>query len=172
MAAGGVPRCVSDGAFTILPLPSGVPCSTTSLPQASVAAREVSRSKFRSASAGLWTTSSSLTMTSFIHSLSRLQVRAMEMAVSSLSPVSIHTWMPASRRASIVSGTPSCSLSSTAVAPSSSRFVSSRAAQAPTFSDRFSSDTLASLYSLAHSFHSSSASTRRPTQRVRKPRRA
>ena len=43
----------------------------------------------------------------------------MLMAVSCLSPVIIHTWMPARSRLWIASGTPSCSLSSTAVHPSS-----------------------------------------------------
>ena len=45
-------------------------------------------------------------------------------AVSSLSPVSTHTLIPACRRDSIVSATPSCSRSSTAVAPSKHRFAS------------------------------------------------
>lgn len=38
-------------------------------------------------------------------------------AVSCLSPVKTQSWIPASRRAVIVSGTPSCSLSSIPVAP-------------------------------------------------------
>lgn len=38
-------------------------------------------------------------------------------AVSCLSPVKTQSWIPASRRAAIVSGTPSCSRSSIPVAP-------------------------------------------------------
>ena len=49
---------------------------------------------------------------------------AMLIAVSSLSPVSIHTFTPAPCRASTHVPTPSCSLSSIAVHPSSRRFVS------------------------------------------------
>ena len=45
----------------------------------------------------------------------------MLMAVSDLSPVSMAILMSACRKRSMVSGTPSCSLSSIAVAPVSSR---------------------------------------------------
>mmetsp|Transcript_100403 Transcript_100403/g.289980 ORF Transcript_100403/g.289980 Transcript_100403/m.289980 type:complete len:252 (+) Transcript_100403:374-1129(+) len=51
-------------------------------------------------------------------------------AVSSLSPVSTQSLMPAARRREIVSPTPTWSLSSMPVAPTSSRFVSSFSATA------------------------------------------
>mmetsp|Transcript_8499 Transcript_8499/g.24373 ORF Transcript_8499/g.24373 Transcript_8499/m.24373 type:complete len:268 (-) Transcript_8499:2858-3661(-) len=53
--------------------------------------------------------------------LSRRQLVAMLIAVSCLSPVIIHTLIPASRRVAMASGTPFCSLSSMAVIPTSSR---------------------------------------------------
>mmetsp|Transcript_21695 Transcript_21695/g.38512 ORF Transcript_21695/g.38512 Transcript_21695/m.38512 type:complete len:250 (-) Transcript_21695:1950-2699(-) len=55
----------------------------------------------------------------------RLQARAIFLAVSRLSPVSIQTLMPPSRRSSMHSGTRCCSWSSMAVAPSSFRSASS-----------------------------------------------
>lgn len=50
-------------------------------------------------------------------SSSSLQAYPMLTAVSNLSPVSTHTWIPASRSATMVSGTPSCRRSSMPVAP-------------------------------------------------------
>jgi len=51
------------------------------------------------------------------------QAVPMLMAVSSLSPVSIHTWMPAARSAATASGTPFCSLSSIAVPPADDKVI-------------------------------------------------
>mmetsp|Transcript_21214 Transcript_21214/g.47118 ORF Transcript_21214/g.47118 Transcript_21214/m.47118 type:complete len:203 (-) Transcript_21214:212-820(-) len=51
----------------------------------------------------------------------RLQATAMLIAVSSLSPVSTHTLTPACTIISMAWGTPSCSLSSMAVAPTMSK---------------------------------------------------
>mmetsp|Transcript_20111 Transcript_20111/g.43469 ORF Transcript_20111/g.43469 Transcript_20111/m.43469 type:complete len:368 (+) Transcript_20111:1830-2933(+) len=50
-----------------------------------------------------------------------LHARAMFIAVPTLSPVSIHTLIPAVRKSRKISGTPSCSLSSIAEAPCSTR---------------------------------------------------
>mmetsp|Transcript_20623 Transcript_20623/g.60935 ORF Transcript_20623/g.60935 Transcript_20623/m.60935 type:complete len:230 (+) Transcript_20623:906-1595(+) len=80
----------------------------------------------------------------------RLAAVATLMAVSILSPVSIHTCMPPFCRAEMVLGTPSCSRSSMAEAPTSWRPTSRRAATASRASSRRSARTLASLYSASH----------------------
>jgi hypothetical protein len=59
-----------------------------------------------------------------IFSLNMPLEKPMFSAVSSLSPVSIQTFIPALLKSSITSGTPSCSLSSKAVAPSKKRLFS------------------------------------------------
>ena len=58
----------------------------------------------------------------FMFSLMSLHELAMFSAVSILSPVSTHTFMLAFNNISIVSGTPSCNLSSMAVAPRRYKF--------------------------------------------------
>lgn len=57
-------------------------------------------------------------------------------AVSILSPVNIHTLMPAFLSISIVFGTPNCNLSSIAVAPKTIKFVSISSAACCIFSSR------------------------------------
>mmetsp|Transcript_18807 Transcript_18807/g.45094 ORF Transcript_18807/g.45094 Transcript_18807/m.45094 type:complete len:209 (-) Transcript_18807:187-813(-) len=88
---------------------------------------------------------SALMILNSISSLSRAQLVPMLMAVSCLSPVSIHTLIPACVSAEIASGTPSCSLSSMAVAPSKMRFFSKRAAASSIFSSLSTRETAASL---------------------------
>mmetsp|Transcript_51381 Transcript_51381/g.143651 ORF Transcript_51381/g.143651 Transcript_51381/m.143651 type:complete len:219 (-) Transcript_51381:73-729(-) len=65
-------------------------------------------------------------------------LKPMMRAVSSLSPVSTQSFMPAMRTRSIVSATPTCSLSSMAVAPTMSKPRSMRSATACNNSSRFS----------------------------------
>ena len=60
-----------------------------------------------------------------------LHAVAMFFAVPTLSPVSIHTLIPASRRSASTSGTPSWSLSSIAVAPCSVSIASASACSSP-----------------------------------------
>ena len=87
-----------------------------------------------------------------------LHAVAMFFAVPTLSPVSIHTLIPASRRSASTSGTPSCSLSSIAVAPwkvsslSSSDWSAVIAPGCPSrcFA-RSSADSIAARYRLCHS---------------------
>jgi hypothetical protein len=109
-------------------------------------------------------------------------------AVSNLSPVSIHTFMPAFLKSSIASGTPSYSLSSNAVAPSrnisdsSSCYRLSKSAfgsaaplaaplipastfEAPSFID----SSFALSYLCCHSLKYYSSSTLMPKHRVLKP---
>ncbi|RUS19671.1 hypothetical protein BC937DRAFT_87123 [Endogone sp. FLAS-F59071] len=81
----------------------------------------------------------------FILRSSRLDANPMLMAVSSLSPVSTQTLMLALRSNSIACGTPSCNLSSIAVAPNSMRSRSISSYAASTLSALFSSDVDAAL---------------------------
>ena len=67
-----------------------------------------------------------------------LQLWAMLMAVSCLSPVSTHTTMPASRSLAITSGTPSCNRSSIPVAPTSLILFSNRLYESASNLSRFS----------------------------------
>mmetsp|Transcript_19543 Transcript_19543/g.46669 ORF Transcript_19543/g.46669 Transcript_19543/m.46669 type:complete len:204 (+) Transcript_19543:1203-1814(+) len=88
-----------------------------------------SRCPSRSATPKLFSGSSSpLRTTRGMSEVKREHETAMLMAVSSLSPVSTHTLSPAESIASTVVPTPSCSLSSTAVAPSSVRPASAASA--------------------------------------------
>ena len=79
---------------------------------------------------------------------------AMLMAVSCLSPVSTHTAIPPRIICSIVSGTPSWSLSSMAVAPTRKRSFSMISAAAWSFSSRFSRLCAASVYVTFHASYS------------------
>lgn len=65
-------------------------------------------------------------------------------AVSTLSPVSTQTIIPVYRISLIVSGTPSCNLSSIAVEPTNIRSVSSFALISDSFSSRLINDVEAS----------------------------
>mmetsp|Transcript_54713 Transcript_54713/g.127997 ORF Transcript_54713/g.127997 Transcript_54713/m.127997 type:complete len:240 (+) Transcript_54713:125-844(+) len=64
----------------------------------------------------------------FMESVKTLALKPMFRAVSSLSPVSTQSFTPAFRMSSMVSGTPTCSLSSMAVTPTSSTSFSISAA--------------------------------------------
>mmetsp|Transcript_7573 Transcript_7573/g.22358 ORF Transcript_7573/g.22358 Transcript_7573/m.22358 type:complete len:341 (-) Transcript_7573:1575-2597(-) len=93
----------------------------------------------------------------------------MLIAVSCLSPVIIQTRMPPSIRVSIASGTPSCSLSSMAVTPSSSICTSSCSAAAAMRASRSSSEEAACSYFRCHASHSPASSTLVAMTRVRRP---
>mmetsp|Transcript_16212 Transcript_16212/g.33275 ORF Transcript_16212/g.33275 Transcript_16212/m.33275 type:complete len:209 (-) Transcript_16212:2063-2689(-) len=69
-------------------------------------------------------------MCMFMSCMSSLQEKPMLIAVSCLSPVRTQSFMPASAKVSIASGTPSCSLSSMAVAPTSVSPTSTSSARA------------------------------------------
>mmetsp|Transcript_44549 Transcript_44549/g.113837 ORF Transcript_44549/g.113837 Transcript_44549/m.113837 type:complete len:331 (+) Transcript_44549:1345-2337(+) len=97
------------------------------------------------------------------------QETAMLMAVSRLSPVIIHTRMPASSSVAIDSGTPSCSLSSMAVTPTKSRSFSMSSAAAALAASRSSRSAAAVWYSLSQVIHSLRLSTLVAMHRVRKP---
>mmetsp|Transcript_108995 Transcript_108995/g.308324 ORF Transcript_108995/g.308324 Transcript_108995/m.308324 type:complete len:279 (+) Transcript_108995:723-1559(+) len=101
--------------------------------------------------------------------LRTLVLKPISLAVSSLSPVKTHNLMPARRRDTIVSATPTWSLSSIAVTPRISSFVSMFSATAARASSRFCSCTCARSYSSCHFLNSASASFRRPITRVRSP---
>mmetsp|Transcript_16698 Transcript_16698/g.41753 ORF Transcript_16698/g.41753 Transcript_16698/m.41753 type:complete len:248 (+) Transcript_16698:1117-1860(+) len=91
------------------------------------------------------TKSRSRTSTSAMSSVKSLQDSAMEMAVSTLSPVSTHSRMPPAASCLMHVGTPSCSLSSMAVQPSSCRLFSTSSLSALSRSSRsLPSDVLAS----------------------------
>uniref|UniRef100_A0A2M4D0J7 Putative secreted protein n=1 Tax=Anopheles darlingi TaxID=43151 RepID=A0A2M4D0J7_ANODA len=108
--------------------------------------------KYRSVDSGMWP-----------------QLSAMLSAVSTLSPVSTHTLMPASRSDSSVSRMSSCSASSTAVAPSSSKRDSILRWHASIFVARSTSELLASFSSARNCSYSSLVSWRRATASVRSP---
>mmetsp|Transcript_69932 Transcript_69932/g.221563 ORF Transcript_69932/g.221563 Transcript_69932/m.221563 type:complete len:340 (-) Transcript_69932:1692-2711(-) len=109
--------------------------------------------------------------TRLMSSASRLQLSAMEHAVSSLSPVSIHTLMPAPKRSAMASGTPSCSLSSTAVAPRRTRSRSRASAASASISSRPVRETCARWKPACQLANSSSLTSRAATQSVRYPAR-
>mmetsp|Transcript_105057 Transcript_105057/g.294425 ORF Transcript_105057/g.294425 Transcript_105057/m.294425 type:complete len:268 (+) Transcript_105057:465-1268(+) len=99
-----------------------------------------------------------------------LQDRAMSTAVSVLSPVRTHNRMPAALTRSMVSGTPSCNLSSTAVMPTSLRPSSMRAATSAMRSSLDSSMMLrAVVYSASHISYSCVFTMRMPMTSVRRP---
>ena len=85
---------------------------------------KVARCLSSSASAASMASLCGLNTIKSISLLSRLQEKPMLMAVSTLSPVSTHSLIPASASKAIVSGTPSCKRSSIAVPPISVRSLS------------------------------------------------
>mmetsp|Transcript_24344 Transcript_24344/g.91943 ORF Transcript_24344/g.91943 Transcript_24344/m.91943 type:complete len:476 (-) Transcript_24344:383-1810(-) len=103
-------------------------------------------------------------------SVSSLQVRPMLIAVSTLSPVSTHVLMPARARSEMVCGTPSCSLSSMAVAPTSSRSRSYFSATRSSASSLPPTVRSAASKSLRHLVTSDQGIQRRPSTSVRRPR--
>eukprot|EP00965_Chrysotila_dentata_P023320 772653-Pleurochrysis_carterae.AAC.1 len=78
-----------------------------------------------------------------------LHAAAMFLAVPTLSPVSIHTLTDAARKSARISGTPSCSLSSMAVAPCSDSSHSSSACIASIALASFRSEAYARCHSLS-----------------------
>mmetsp|Transcript_704 Transcript_704/g.872 ORF Transcript_704/g.872 Transcript_704/m.872 type:complete len:335 (+) Transcript_704:106-1110(+) len=91
------------------------------------------------------------------------------MAVSILSPVSTHTLIPAAKRSWIAAGTPSCSLSSTAVLPTRSKSTSMSSAAAATLDSRSTKETHASFQIRDHVRYSSSGISRCASTSVRYP---
>mmetsp|Transcript_41884 Transcript_41884/g.105280 ORF Transcript_41884/g.105280 Transcript_41884/m.105280 type:complete len:248 (-) Transcript_41884:451-1194(-) len=95
---------------------------------------------------------------------------AMSTAVSVLSPVRTQSLIPMSFTVRMVSGTPSCNLSSTAVMPMNFKFVSMRAATSAILVSLVSSIMLrAAKYSAFHASNSAVSTTRMPTISVRRP---
>mmetsp|Transcript_45694 Transcript_45694/g.120431 ORF Transcript_45694/g.120431 Transcript_45694/m.120431 type:complete len:355 (+) Transcript_45694:2095-3159(+) len=101
---------------------------------------------------------------------------AMLIAVSSLSPVSTHTAMPARDMSAIAVGTPDCSLSSMAVEPSSVRSFSimpiSRSISLGSSRSFFSSSVAephAAMYSECHRSNDASSTSLQPSTSVRSP---
>ena len=102
--------------------------------------------------------------------------KAMLIAVSSLSPVSTHSAIPPRAMSATHFGTPSWSLSSSAVEPSS---VSSPSSSAPSRSISFGSSrsffscsftsAIAAAYLAAHASYTSGSSSREATTSVRRP---
>ena len=79
----------------------------------------------------------------------------MHVAVSTLSPVSIHTFIPAFLKLSIVKATSSCNKSSTPVTHKKSILFSILDTTCVIFSCLFSIEVFASSYSLFHISYSS-----------------
>ena len=91
------------------------------------------------------------------------------MAVSLLSPVRTQSLIPAFSKLAMVSGTPSCSLSSIAVAPTICRSFSISYATAVSFESLSSIDVEASLNFVSHSFATLSVRIFTPRTNVRNP---
>eukprot|EP00835_Amoeboradix_gromovi_P001252 NODE_53_length_26956_cov_0.387348.p18 type:complete len:101 gc:universal NODE_53_length_26956_cov_0.387348:12581-12883(+) len=89
-------------------------------------------------------------MIKFMFLLIKLQLVPMLIAVSTLSPVKTQSLMPALAILSMHSGTPNCSLSSMAVAPSSTRLCSYLFATWSTRSSLLSNDVAAAFISLTN----------------------
>mmetsp|Transcript_39586 Transcript_39586/g.102483 ORF Transcript_39586/g.102483 Transcript_39586/m.102483 type:complete len:326 (-) Transcript_39586:889-1866(-) len=109
---------------------------------------------------------------SVMMSISVLRTRVLKpmlRAVSSLSPVSTHSLIPAMRMRTIVSWTPSCSLSSMAVTPTTESCVSSLSAAAASSSSRPDNAFWASSYSTFQMVYSVSVNTLLASTRVRRP---
>ena len=81
----------------------------------------------------------------------KLQARAMLIAVSTLSPVNTHNRMPASAKSEMHSGTPDCSRSSMAVAPSKLKRCSTSSATLRSFTRRCDTASVACVHFLSHS---------------------
>mmetsp|Transcript_78837 Transcript_78837/g.198079 ORF Transcript_78837/g.198079 Transcript_78837/m.198079 type:complete len:230 (+) Transcript_78837:2284-2973(+) len=91
------------------------------------------------------------------------------LAVSNLSPVSTQSFTPAPRRRTMVSATPTCSLSSMPVAPKISSCASKRSAAADRRASRSCIALCALSYSACQSANSAASILRRPSTRVRNP---
>mmetsp|Transcript_20503 Transcript_20503/g.56885 ORF Transcript_20503/g.56885 Transcript_20503/m.56885 type:complete len:361 (+) Transcript_20503:2615-3697(+) len=91
------------------------------------------------------------------------------MAVSRLSPVNTQSLIPALPSVAMVSGTPTCSLSSMAVAPTMCRSLSSASAASVSFSSRPLMAVAAAVNCSSHSSHCASVRKRTPRTSVRRP---
>mmetsp|Transcript_590 Transcript_590/g.1598 ORF Transcript_590/g.1598 Transcript_590/m.1598 type:complete len:341 (-) Transcript_590:711-1733(-) len=100
---------------------------------------------------------------------SRRAAVAMLMAVSILSPVSIHTLIPAARNAPMASGTPGCSRSSMADTPTSRISTSSMAATRSSSSSRASPAACAAACARSHLSAACSSMYLTANTSVRKP---
>mmetsp|Transcript_96067 Transcript_96067/g.277442 ORF Transcript_96067/g.277442 Transcript_96067/m.277442 type:complete len:269 (-) Transcript_96067:1506-2312(-) len=134
-----------------------------------ISARCSKRRSPRAASARPMASSSSSMMAMVISGVSTFVLKPMFRAVSSLSPVSTHNLIPARRMFSMASGTPSCNLSSIAVAP---RIVMDRSTPSAT-SASFCSRSWVARFALSYPSRKPSTSLllslRAPITRVRKP---
>ena len=99
------------------------------------------------------------TLNIFIWRLIKLQLRPILYAVFILSPVNIHTFILASLKSRIVSGTFSCNLSSTIVVPIIYKFCSILLHTEFTFASLFSTDIIASFKSFSKDLYSFSDKT-------------
>mmetsp|Transcript_19224 Transcript_19224/g.55149 ORF Transcript_19224/g.55149 Transcript_19224/m.55149 type:complete len:233 (-) Transcript_19224:754-1452(-) len=151
--------CSSAGPVTIMALSLGNWRRTSSASAWSRACRM----EFPSASGGL-------SSAEIVMPLSKtFELNPMLRAVSNLSPVSTHRLMPAFLKLTIVSGTPSCNLSSIAVAPARSRFTSISSATLASSAARSPRDLAALSNVFFHSTNSSFFNDLRPITSVRRP---
>mmetsp|Transcript_32645 Transcript_32645/g.87641 ORF Transcript_32645/g.87641 Transcript_32645/m.87641 type:complete len:220 (+) Transcript_32645:292-951(+) len=102
-------------------------------------------------------------------SSSTFEVIPMSRAVSSLSPVNTHSLMPAALMLTMVSGTSSCNLSSTAVTPTISIFCSISSATSANAPSRFRKAFSASRNFIIHASTSSRVKVRLASNRVLNP---
>mmetsp|Transcript_100408 Transcript_100408/g.290007 ORF Transcript_100408/g.290007 Transcript_100408/m.290007 type:complete len:280 (-) Transcript_100408:1997-2836(-) len=146
-----------------------VTSSATDLPSRAASAAFGSRSCCTRSSTA-WLSPGEASRTRMYISLLRTRVlKPMFLAVSSLSPVRTHSLMPAARTLSMVSSTPTWSLSSIAVTPTTSRSRSMVSATAASASSRLSMTTCAFAYSSRNLSNSSFGNRRLPNSSVRRP---
>mmetsp|Transcript_144952 Transcript_144952/g.361558 ORF Transcript_144952/g.361558 Transcript_144952/m.361558 type:complete len:281 (+) Transcript_144952:992-1834(+) len=111
----------------------------------------------------------STTLTIFMPASSNLHDLAISTAVSTLSPVSTHTRIPASRSVAIVDGTRSCNRSSRAVMPTYVRPSSMAAASRSSLALRSSMALFASAHRARQAEKSAGGMVLRATTSVRRP---
>mmetsp|Transcript_9554 Transcript_9554/g.24922 ORF Transcript_9554/g.24922 Transcript_9554/m.24922 type:complete len:245 (-) Transcript_9554:1857-2591(-) len=112
---------------------------------------------------------SPLMYSSVISSRSNWHANPMFSAVSCLSPVSTQILTPALARVAMASGTPTWSLSSMAVAPTTTMSLSTSSAALSSAPSLSSSAVVAALCTASHAAHSSSESSFFPSTSVRSP---
>ena len=149
-------------------------CPSTTSANSSAGARSSARwasavSRLRCSASPVSAGAASLTTSTLIDSEMSRQEYPMLIAVSCRSPVSTQTLIPAVCSVAIVSGTPSWSRSSIAVAPSSSRSRSTSSAARSSASTRPCTLVAAASYRCAQTRYSSSASSRFAMHSVRRP---
>mmetsp|Transcript_77480 Transcript_77480/g.224814 ORF Transcript_77480/g.224814 Transcript_77480/m.224814 type:complete len:323 (-) Transcript_77480:1555-2523(-) len=145
--------------------------SLSALPVTIIARSSNFRTAFKSLSclSRSMTPSSSSTMAIFMLGVSTFVLNPMFLAVSNLSPVNTHNLIPALRTFSIASPTPTCNLSSIAVAPRISKFFSMSAATAASSSSRPLVNFCASSYFFWKSLTSTWVNFLYPMTKVRRP---